>query len=96
MLYRFYVGLNTPPSPARQSKIDKRLIDTFGGFTSFNAVGGWRNGNDNDVFHGPSKVYEVVGDFPPHDIFAIADYLKVQHEQESILVVTVEADYNFI
>lgn len=92
MKYQFYVGQVTL-SLAVITSIDAHLITKFGGFTRTEAVGGWRN-EQGKVFHDKTTIFEVVGDFPPQDIFNTAEYLKAKFNQESVLVVATDVDYN--
>ncbi len=95
MIYRFYTGMKTPPSPAMQAHIYEHLVNMFGAFHRFDVVGGHRN-ERNETHVELVRVYEVVGDFTPHLITGTAEFLKLKHNNEAVLVVASECNFNFI
>ena len=97
MLVRFYVGLGNRTCggyiDAAIAVGDARAIELFGGFTRFNGTDGWLD--KGEIYHEESLVYEVATK-ESLDIADFASYLKGIFDQQSILVIRIPCETEFV
>ena len=92
-LYVPVVDNNGRPYPSVQTAVEKALLDKFGGYTCYSTRGGYV-GKDNARIIEIVYVYRILADdsslgrirFAEDTISRIANYVKAELHQESVLV----------
>ena len=95
MLARIYIGVGRFKDERTDgiASFDTFLLEKVGGFTRFNAVGGWRK--DGQDYRENSIVYEIA--LENADIAtAIAVCAKAAFRQEAVLLVLIEAKIEMV
>ena len=97
MIAKIYIGVERfyyePDYDDNLAHFDKRVCDIAGGFTRYNAQGGWK-GSDGKYWLEDSIVYEVATDIDNARL--VAKHAKSFFEQEAVLLMVIQAESELI
>ena len=79
----------------RMRDSENDLVNTYGGFTRWQGVGGYRYA-DGTIVTEPCTIFEVFSEGGPLQIRGTAHYLKLVWHQESVCVVGPDGAVEFI